>query len=350
MATPRKQITLALDTMGGDHAPLSVLEGADKALARHPNVRYQLYGTQHRLTAILEKLPRLKAVSEIIHTDIVIHNDEKPSIALRKSKDSSMGLAIRAVMEGKADGAVSAGNTGALMAISKFLLRTLEGIDRPAIASLFPTKDSECVILDLGANVGCDADNLFEFAVMGDAFARAVLGLKKPRIGLLNIGSEEAKGRDEVKTAAQLIRESSLAESFYGYVEGDTICEGIVDVIVTDGFSGNVALKTAEGTAKTLVHYLRQAFGSSPIAKLGYLLAKPALKTMFAHVDPRHHNGAMFLGLNGIVVKSHGGTDSVGFANAVGVAANLVAHNINDQIIEEMRTTHSNLLLEKEEG
>lgn len=347
MATPRKDMTLALDAMGGDNAPFSVLEGADKALLRHPGIKFLLYGDAPQLEKILQKFPKLRVVSTVMHADVVIQSDEKPSVALRKNKTSSMGMAIHAVMDGKADGAVSAGNTGALMAIAKFLLRTLEGIDRPAIASLFPTKNGECVILDLGANVECDAENLFEFAVMGDAFTRAVLGLQNPRIGLLNIGSEEMKGRDEIKAASANLRESSLAPYFYGYIEGDNISEGLVDVVVTDGFSGNIALKTAEGTAKTCVHYLKQAFGSSLLAKLGYLLARPALKTMFAHLDPRHHNGAMFLGLNGVVVKSHGGTDGVGFANAVGVAANMISHNVNQQIIEDMNTTHSHLLLEK---
>ncbi|NDF12196.1 MAG: phosphate acyltransferase PlsX [Proteobacteria bacterium] len=342
-----RHITIALDAMGGDHAPASVLEGAAQARLRYPNVKFIAYGDETKLKPILDRLPALKDACNIHHTAVAITNDEKPSAALRKGKDSSMGLAIRAVGDKVADGAVSAGNTGALMAISKFTLRTLEGIDRPAMGSLFPTMHSECVILDLGANVECDASNLFQFAVMGDAFARAVLGRENPRVGLLNIGSEDMKGRDEVKEAAQMLRNVGEYIRFTGYVEGNNIGKGEVDVIVADGFSGNIALKTAEGTAKICAHFLSQAYRSSWMAMLGYLFAKPALSTLYKKIDPRQHNGAMFLGLNGIVVKSHGGADAFSFFNAIDMAVEMIAHNVNEKIIEEIK--NSRHLIDKAE-
>ncbi len=332
-------IAIALDAMGGDNAPDSVLKGASIARTRHPDIHFIFYGDEALIAPKLTKLRKLRKNSTVIHTESAISNDEKPSTALRQGRDSSMGLCIKAVQDNKAQGCVSAGNTGPLMAMSKFMLRTLEGIDRPAIASLFPTIKNECVILDLGANVDCAANHLFQFAVMGDAFARAVLGLSNPEIGLLNIGSEEVKGNDTVKNASAMIRDTALPLNFYGHIEGDDIGKGTVDVVVTDGFSGNIALKTAEGTARMCAYYLRDAFRSSWLARLGYLLAKPAMNTLFHKLDPRHHNGAMFLGLNGIVVKSHGGADAMSFANAIGVAAELIKHSINDQITKEIRTS-----------
>lgn len=332
-----QNITIALDAMGGDNAPESVIKGAELAIAKCSEVNFLIYGDENKIAPILDSCPKLKQKSEVIHTEDVISDDDKPSNAIRQGRKSSMSLAVKAVRNGKAIGAVSSGNTGALMAISKIMLRTLPGIDRPAIGTVVPTKRSDSVMLDLGANVYCDGNNLFEFAVMGDAFARTLLGVNNPSIGLLNIGSEEMKGNEAVRDAASMIRESDVGLNFYGHVEGDDIARGVVDVIVTDGFSGNIALKTAEGTAKMIANSLKDALRGSILARIGALFAKPALKALFNKFDPRLHNGAMFLGLNGIVVKSHGGTDALGFANAIGVAAKLAKKNINEEIIKEMQ-------------
>ena len=247
-----------------------------------------------------------------------------------------MRLAIDAVRDGQAAGIVSAGNTGAMMAMSIVVLRMLAGIDRPAICAFYPTLRGESVMLDLGANVVCDANNLVQFAVMGAAFARTVLGVSEPTIGVLNVGSEEMKGHEEVRAAAAVLREGPLAGQFHGFVEGNDITGGTVDVVVTDGFTGNVALKTAEGTARLYSEFLRGAFKSSLSAKLGYAFARHAIAKVRERTDPRRYNGAMFLGLNGIVVKSHGGTDGLGFANAIGVAVDMIANRINDRIREEL--------------
>lgn len=337
-----EEIVIALDAMGGDNAPNAVLHGADAAGKKYPSVKFLIFGDKSKINPILDKLEHLRNISHVTHTDQVISNDEKPSTALRQGKESSMGLAVNAVKEGKANGAISSGNTGALMAISKLALRTLPGIDRPAIATAYPTMRGKIVVLDLGANIECTAEQLFQFAVMGDAFARAVLEVDNPSIGLLNVGSEEVKGNESVKNAASLLKESNLNLNFYGYVEGDDITKGTTDVVVSDGFSGNISLKTAEGTAQMVTHFLRMAFKSTLMSKIGYLFAKPALKRVFYTLDPRMHNGAMFLGLNGIIVKSHGGTDEIGFENAVNVAIELVANKINDQITKEIEISHQN--------
>lgn len=327
-----KTVTIALDVMGGDDAPEIVLRGADIARERFPEVRFLLFGVESQMASVMSGLPRLLEASRIIHTDVVIANDAKPSVAVRSGRRSSMRLAIDAVADGEARAVVSAGNTGALMAMAKLSLRTLPGIDRPAIAAFFPTARGESVMLDLGANVECSADNLLQFAVMGDVFARTVLGVAKPTIGILNIGAEDLKGREELRVAASMIRATHLADSFHGFVEGDDIAAGTVDVIVADGFTGNVALKTAEGTARLLGHYLRESFKHSFWGKLGYLFARPAISRFRGRTDPRRYNGAMFLGLNGIAVKSHGGTDALGFANAIGVAVDMTVHGFLDKI------------------
>lgn len=329
-------VTISIDAMGGDHAPGMVVEGVQLAHVRLPHVRYLLFGDAQRIEPLLERCPDLKGVCQVRHTEQAVTMDDKPSQVLRTGRSTSMWLAVDAVAKGEAAGVVSAGNTGALMAVSKFVLRMLPGIDRPAIAGLFPTERGETVMLDLGANVECSATNLVQFAVMGEVFARAVLGLEKPTIGLLNIGSEDLKGNDAVRAAANILRESELPIRFHGFVEGNDICAGTVDVVVTDGFTGNIALKTAEGTVKFYSSFLRQAFQSSVLAKLGYLFAKQALTKVKVRTDPRRYNGAMFLGLNGIAVKSHGGTDAFGFANAIGVAVDLVAHGYNERIRKEL--------------
>lgn len=336
-------LTLSIDAMGGDNAPRMVVEGIDTALERMNGVRFLLFGDEKLLTPLLGEFRRAAEACEIRHTEDVITNDAKPAQALRQGRKSSMRLAINAVSDGEAAGVISAGNTGALMAMAKFVLKTLPGIDRPAIATFFPTHRGESVMLDLGANVECDAENLVQFAIMGEVFARNVLGLSHPSVGILNVGEEDLKGNQAVKTASQILQNSNLPIRFHGFVEGDDIAAGTVDVIVTDGFTGNIALKTAEGTAKLFGHFLKEALTSSPIAKIGALLAKRALGTFKVRVDPRRYNGAMFLGLNGICVKSHGGTDEVGFANAINVALELITHRINESIKEDFETLHENL-------
>lgn len=329
----KDRMTIALDAMGGDNAPQMVVRGANIARQRHPQLSYLMFGRDSEIRPLLAKMSKLQEVTTIVHTEEVVRSDDKPAAALRSGRNSSMRLAINAVREGKADGLVSAGNTGAMMAMAKFVLKTLPGIDRPAIASHLPTIKGESVMLDLGANVHCDAGNLVDFAVMGTAFARTVLGVPEPTFGLLNVGSEETKGHEALHEASVILREASLPGQFQGFVEGDDITKGSVDVIVTDGFTGNVALKTAEGTAKLITEFMRRTFKSSMLAGIGYLLARPALNKLRQRVDPRRYNGAVFLGLNGIAVKSHGGTDAMGFANAIGVAVDLLEHDF----IEETR-------------
>lgn len=339
MAASKVQLPIALDAMGGDNAPASVLHGAQMALVRHPGVRFVLFGNRYILEPMLLDMPNLKAKSEIVHTEIVIAGDDKPSIAVRRGRKSSMWLAVDSVKAGKTCAVISSGNTGALMAMSKLILRTLPGISRPAISALFPTLRGECVMLDLGANVESNAEDLYRFAVMGNAFARAVLGLSRPRVGLLNVGSEELKGREEVKAAHHMLRDANIDINYCGFVEGNNIAEGAVDVVVTDGFTGNIALKTAEGTARLIRTYLKDAFNSSLISKLGALLASGALHIVKGKLDDRKRNGAMFLGLNGIAVKSHGGSDAYGFCHAISVAVELVSHRINERIIHELSQT-----------
>lgn len=328
-----ERLTLSLDAMGGDHAPHMVIEGIQLARKRYPEVHYLLFGDERLIMPLVPQ--ELKDVVSVRHTDQVISGDVKPSQAVRTGRNSSMALAIKAVKEGEAAGVVSAGNTGALMAMAKLSLRTLPGIDRPAIATMIPTVRGESIMLDLGANTEVKANNLVEFAIMGEVFSRCLLGHVQPTIGLLNIGSEDLKGTDALREAHSILREHPLNMKFHGFVEGDDIGAGTVDVIVTDGFTGNVALKTAEGTAKLYTKFLKDAFGSSLLAKIGYLLAKGALAKVRQRTDPRRYNGAMLIGLNGICVKSHGGTDAVGFANAIGVAIDLIRNRLNDRIREE---------------
>ena len=329
-------ITIALDAMGGDRAPEIVLRGADIALERYPGAKFLLFGAESQVAPLLAQLPRVAKVASLHHTDERVAADDKPSQALRAGRGTSMRLAIDAVAEGRADGVVSAGNTGALMAIAKFVLKTVPGIDRPAIATFYPTLRGESVMLDLGANIECDAENLVQFALMGDAFARSVLGIIEPTVGLLNVGSEDLKGNDAVRGAAARLRGGLTPIHFHGFVEGDDIGAGTVDVIVTDGFTGNVALKTAEGTAKLFAEALRTSFQHSMMAKIGYVFARGALKKFRERFDPRRYNGAMFLGLRGIAVKSHGSTDAVGFANAIGVAIDMKVHGFVEKICTDL--------------
>ncbi len=325
-------LTLSLDAMGGDNAPDIVVKGLQIARKRHPHVRYLLHGDESALRPAVTHGDGLDAICEIHHAEGVVGNDEKPSQAVRRGRGTSLWRAIQSVKDGTAAGVVSAGNTGAFMAMAKLALRTLPGIDRPAIAALMPTRRGDCVMLDLGANAECDADNLVQFAIMGEVFGRNVLGLREPTIGLLNIGTEDQKGTDTLRRASAVLRESSLPIRFEGFVEGDDIGKGTVDVVVTDGFTGNVALKAIEGTSKLYAGMIRSAFESSLSGRLGYLLVRSSINKVRARTDPRRYNGAMFLGLNGIAVKSHGGTDALGFANAIDVAVDLVTHGFNETI------------------
>jgi glycerol-3-phosphate acyltransferase PlsX len=337
-------IRIALDAMGGDSAPKIVVAGAAIAQARYPRAEFTFYGDEAALKPLIEKQKILKGRAQIVHTPDRVLADDKPAVALRAGRQSSMRLAINAVGEGRADAVVSAGNTGALMGMAKFVLKTLPGIDRPAIIAFFPTQKGESVMLDLGANLECTPENLVDFAVMGALFATTVLGIDKPRIGLLNIGAEETKGRDEIRVAAQELRALDLPGEFIGYVEGDDITKGTVDVIVADGFTGNVALKTAEGTAKMYSEFLKRTFKSSWLAQIGYIFARGAFNKLRKRVDPRTYNGALFVGLRGVCVKSHGGTDAIGFSNAIGVAYDLVKYKFNDQISTRVQLMHEKLL------
>ena len=312
--------------MGGDNAPQIIVDGATQTKIRHPYVKFSFYGNKIKLLPLISSSEVLKG-SEIVHTDEFIDANEKPSIAVRKGRNSSMGMAIQSVKSGKADAIVSAGNTGALMAMAKLFLRPIEGINRPAIAAYFPTITGESCMLDLGANIDCDAKNLVQFAFMGQAFANIVMGVDNPSISLLNIGEEEQKGLDYIKEASQILSDLKSQINYAGFIEGDKIAQGISDVIIADGFSGNVSLKTAEGTALLVTSYLKKALSSSLSSKIGYLFAKKAINNFRLQMDPRKYNGAVFLGLNAVAVKSHGGTDAFGFANAICVAVDMVKYN-----------------------
>jgi glycerol-3-phosphate acyltransferase PlsX len=344
MAAP---VTIALDAMGGDHGPSVVVPGASLAAIRHPDMRFLLVGDAERIAEALKGHPELAGKCDILHTDIAVAMDAKPSQALRKGRrHSSMWLALEAVRDGRADAAVSAGNTGALMAMARFCLKPLAGIDRPAIAVLWPTVDAECIVLDVGANVGADSRQLVEFALMGAAMARALFGMERPTVGLLNIGVEEIKGVDEIKAAAAVLRDAPLPIEFRGFVEGDDIGHDAADVIVTDGFTGNIALKTAEGTAKQIGEYLRAAMGRTFFARVGAVLAQGAFRALKEKMDPRQLNGGIFLGLNGIVVKSHGGTDATGFASAVDLAYDMASSGVVKRLAEDVARFHSELELD----
>ena len=329
---------IALDAMGGDVGPAVMVAGAARAHQRRGDLQFLLFGDEGAIRAELDTHPALGGAVQVVHCDDVIAPEEKPTQAIRRAKTSSMGRAIHAVKAGEADAAISGGNTGALMAMSKLALRTMKGIDRPALAALLPTLgDNDLVMLDLGANTECDTQNLVQFAVMGAAYSRVVLDLEKPRVRLLNIGTEELKGTDELKTAAAILREADyLGMRFDGFTEGDKISRGDVDVIVTDGFSGNIALKTAEGTARFVTDLLKRAFTSSVRSKIGFLISRPATELLKHHLDPNNHNGAVFLGLNAPVVKSHGNANEKGVANAIRVAARMVREDLTRKITEDL--------------
>lgn len=328
--------TIAIDAMGGDFGPEVTIPAAAAALSRMKDTKIIFFGDEKRILPLLNNFDELKKHSQIQHTDIAIASTDKPSVALRNGKGSSMRLAIEAVKEGVADGVVSAGNTGALMAMSKIIMKTLPGITRPAIASVMPTMNGKTVVLDLGANLSCDAEILTQFAVLGSVYARVVQGIPKPTVGLLNVGTEEMKGHDEIRTAAAILSSVPFPGKYVGFIEGNDITKGTVDVVVTDGFTGNVALKTAEGVGKLSKELMTQAFKSSPLATLGYLLARGALNRMKNKIDPRKYNGGMFLGVNGICVKSHGNSDIDGTENAIIVAYDLIRNGFNKRVADEI--------------
>jgi glycerol-3-phosphate acyltransferase PlsX len=328
--------------MGGDHGPETILAGLDKVAERRPDVRFALFGRDERVRPVLDRFPRVAAASQFVHCEVSVRMDDKPSQALRHGRwKSSMWKAIEAVKTGDTDVCVSAGNTGALMAMSKFCLRTMASVERPAIAAIWPTVRGESVVLDVGATIGADSHQLIDFAILGSAMARAIFGIERPSVGLLNVGVEEVKGQEDVREAGRLLREASLKSMDYrGFVEGDDIGKGSVDVVVTEGFAGNIALKTAEGTARQIGEYLRAAMGRSLRTKLGYVLARDAFDTLREKMDVRRANGGVFLGLNGIVVKSHGGADAEGFAAAVDLGYDMARARLMARIRGEMEAFH----------
>ncbi len=331
-------LVIAIDAMGGDHAPDSVIAGVKSAEKQHSGVRFLIFGDETKVQPFIDKYKLNPERYQFVHTPDYVASDEKPSTAVRSGRNSSLWLAIDSVKKGQAAAVVSSGNTGALMAFSKLILGTMPGIHRPAIVTILPTRKSECVVLDLGANAECTARNLVEFAIMGEAYCRAVLKREHPTIGLLNIGSEEIKGRDEIRHAAQILKNSPLSETFKGFVESDDIALGTVDIFVTDGFTGNIALKAIEGTARLLVGLLKQCAARSILSKLGFLLALPSLRELKRRMDPGRYNGAMLVGLKGISIKSHGGADAFGFANAINVAVDTVKHDLVGSIAKQLET------------
>lgn len=336
-------IRISVDVMGGDFGPKVVIAGIAKALERHPDVTFVLYGLRAECEPYLQKFPKLRERSVFHDCELAVAMDEKPSQALRRGRYvSTMWRAIEAVKHGEADVAVSAGNTGALMAMAKFCLRTMAHVERPAIAGIWPTLKGESIVLDIGATIGADAQQLMDFALMGGAMARALFETDRPTVGLLNVGVEEVKGLEEVKEAGRLIRDANLGTiAYHGFVEGDDISKGTVDVVVTEGFTGNIALKAAEGTARQIAQLLRDAMSRTFLAKMGYLLAKSAFDLLREKMDPRKVNGGVFLGLNGIVIKSHGGTDAEGFAAAIDVGYDMARNRLTEKIAEDLRIYHA---------
>ena len=331
-------VSVALDVMGGDDGPRMVLPGAALALVRCPALQFDLFGDEAILAPLLKQFPQLAEASRLHHAPVTIGMTDKPSQALRVGRrTSSMWNALEHVKQGEAGAAVSAGNTGALMAMSKFCLRMMPNVERPALAAIWPTTRGESIVLDVGATIGSDADQLVTFAILGGAMARAVFSIERPTVGLLNIGVEEVKGLEEVREAGRILREADFQSFAYkGFVEGDDIGRGTVDVVVTEGFCGNIALKTAEGTARQVAQYLRKSFARTVRARVGYLLAKPAFKRLREKMDPRKVNGAVFLGLDGLVIKSHGGTDAEGFASAIELAHDMVRNDLQRKIATDV--------------
>ena len=340
---------LALDAMGGDNAPACVVRGADIACGEHWHLEITFYGDEEKVRPLIERSRHLSD-ARVIHTSDAVSPDDTASQAVRRGKGTSMWMAIASVADGTADAVVSAGNTGALMAMAKLQLRTMTGVTRPAIAAFFPTVGELMCMLDLGANIECDAENLVQFAILGQAFHHSLTGKESPRLGLLNIGEEEQKGHGYLRVASRRLADPDLGINYQGFVEGSDLVNGQLDVVVTDGFSGNIALKTAEGISSMFTRLLRRSFAKTWLSRLGYFLARSALSDMRRHIDPRSYNGAVFLGLNGIAVKSHGGTDRIGFANAINVAAELVDHGFIPDVSAAIERANSILEGKKDDG
>jgi glycerol-3-phosphate acyltransferase PlsX len=334
MSLDRSALTLAVDVMGGDNGPQAVIDGCRLALDEGLKAKLLLVGQK----SAIEKARRETNLPDervtVLHAEGVVSMDDKPAKALRRAKDSSMWAAIDQVKEGAAQGIVSGGNTGALMAIARMRLKMIEGVDRPAASALWPSMSGKAVVLDVGANVDVTAEQLVQFAIMGEAFFRAMTDTQKPRVGLLNIGEEDLKGSALIKHAAKVLREADPEMDFIGFVEGNDISSGEVDVVVTDGFTGNIALKTAEGTARLLGTWVKEALTANLLSKAGAALMMPSLKKLKGRMDPASVNGAPLLGLNGLVVKSHGGSEPAGIASALMLAEELAANPFLDQIKE----------------
>ena len=328
-------LVISIDAMGGDNSPKVVIEGLNLAHKRNPDIRFLVYGDEIKVNQEMERFPSLKAVCQIFHTEEFVHNEDKPSHVIR-NRATSMYQAVEAVKRGDAQAVVSAGNTGALMAISKMVLKTIHKIHRPAIVSIMPRQEGCYVMLDLGANTECNGINLAEFAIMGNIFAKYALGLNSPRVALMNIGAEEMKGKEEIHNAASIIKNSNLNLNFIGYIEPHEIPQNKADVVVADGFSGNIALKSVEGTSRLIMRIIKQSIKESFFAKLGIPFMLGAMKKLKNKMDPRLYNGAMFVGLNGLSVKSHGGTDAFGFSIAIENAARLVRKDFVGSIRHEL--------------
>jgi glycerol-3-phosphate acyltransferase PlsX len=329
-----QNIKLAVDLMGGDNKISVPLEGMNRFLEEVKDVKFLAYGTKEAR----EKLPAgLSGNIEFIESETYISSNDDPILAMRRGRNSSMFMAIKSVSEGLTNASISAGNTGALMAISKLCFKTLEGIDRPAIATMLPTMGECTLLLDMGANLECEPKNLYEFAIMGQAFVQSVYGINEVTVSILNIGTEENKGTNLVKNSYVLFKEKFSSSIFKGFIEGDKLTSGLVNVIVTDGYCGNMAIKTMEGIGKTIGASLKETFRSSFLAKIGYLFARSSLKKFSEKFDPNNYNGALFLGLNGISIKSHGSATAKGFMNAINVAYKLSKNDITKQIKENLK-------------
>lgn len=335
-----KKYTIAIDVMGGDNAPFCVIAGLDSIYDYlvENQINLLIFGDTKVVAPVIAKYPRLNEISTFVQADDVVQGDDKPSRIIRSGRNTSMWKAIEAVRNKTADAVVSGGNTGCLMGISRILISMIDGIRRPAITTLLPTETSYTTMLDLGANTECDENNIFQFAIMGSLYSKIILGKSHPKVGILNIGSESGKGFEYLSLAAEKMQanKDKLSFDYYGFVEGDDIFKGKVDVITTDGFTGNVALKTLEGTSKFIIKGLKKYFKQSIFSIIGALFAKNSLNKFKSSMDPRKYNGAVFLGLNGIVVKSHGGTDAFGFSNAVKYAVRLVVNDFETKVQNEI--------------
>ena len=339
-------LVISIDAMGGDNSPRVVIEGLAIAAKKNSDAKFLLFGDETKVNDLLKSWPALQKVCEVRHSPEVVSNEDKPSAVIR-NRNTSMFMAINAVKQGEAQAVVSAGNTGALMAISKLTLKTIQKIHRPAIVTIMPHRTGRYVMLDLGANTECDSLNLAEFALMGNILAKHALNIARPKVALLNIGAEEMKGKEEIHEAAKLIKRAKLDIDFIGYIEPHEIPEGKADVIVTDGFTGNIALKSIEGTAKLVVRLIKDGIKKSFIAKLGLPFMLGVGMNIKKTMDPRLYNGAMLVGLNGLTVKSHGGTDALGYSVAVGNAVSLVRQNFVPTIKDELETVDLDALSEE---